>query len=196
MEEVDMSKFLTPRVSRVAAGVAVLCAFAVAPVAAQAATDDATVVVTGAGAVELSVAPTFGNFPGATLNGSNQDVTTTVTDWQVTDATGAAPGWSVNVSADVPHNGGSTILMTGAALALTAPTAVTEGTNASDAPVVTGAPNIIGGGGVNAANAVAGTGAGIWNLVQGVGNLTLTIPADAQAASYTTTITTTLNAAV
>jgi hypothetical protein len=36
----------------------------------------------------------------------------------------------------------------------------------------------------------------VWNLAQGAGQLTLTIPADAKAASYTTTITTTLNAAV
>jgi hypothetical protein len=196
MEGSHMSKFLTHRVSRVAAGLAVLSAFAVAPMGAQAASDDATVIVTGAGAVALSTAPTFGDFPGATLNGSNQDVTTSVSAWKVTDATGAAPGWSVNVSADVPHNGGSTISMTGAALALTAPTATTEGTNASTAPLVAGEPNIIGGGGVNAANAAAGTGAGVWNLAQGVDHLTLTIPADSKAASYTTTITTTLNAAV
>jgi hypothetical protein len=191
-----MSKFLTPRGSRVAAGLAVLFVFAVVPTAAQAVTDDATVVVTGAGAVALSIAPTFGNFPGATLNGSNQDVTAAVTAWQVTDATGAAPGWSVNHVADLPHNGGSTIVMTGAALALTAPVAATEGTNASTAPVVAADTNIIGGGGVNAANAAAGTGAGVWDLSQGVDHLKLTIPADAKAASYTTTITTTLNAAV
>ncbi|HEX5922721.1 MAG TPA: WxL domain-containing protein [Baekduia sp.] len=86
--------------------------------------------------------------------------------------------------------------MTGAALALTAPTAGTQGTNASTAPVVAGKANIIGGGGINAANAAAGTGAGVWNLAQGADQLTLTIPADATAASYTTTITTTLNAAV
>jgi hypothetical protein len=181
---------------RFAAGLVALTASALAPMAADAATDDSSVVVTGAGAVALSAAPAFGDFPGATLTGSNQDVSASVSGWQVTDATGAAPGWSVNVSADVPHNGGSTIVMTGAALALTAPAASTSGTNASTAPTVAGKANIIGGGGVNAANAAAGTGAGTWNLAQGADQLKLTIPADAKAASYTTTITTTLNAAV
>ncbi len=191
-----MPKYLSPRTTRVAAGLAVLSALAVAPAAAHAAADDASVVVTGAGAVALTTAPAFGDFPGATLTGANQVVATSASNWKVTDATGAAPGWSVNVSADVPHNGGSTIVMTGAALELTAPTAATEGTNASTAPVVAGKANIIGGGGVNAANAAVGTGAGIWTLAQGADHLKLTIPADAKAASYTTTITTTLNAAV
>ena len=69
---------------------------------------------------------------------------------------------------------------------------ITEGTNASTAPVVAGKANIIGGGGVTAANAIATTGAGVWNLVEGADKLKLTIPADAKAASYTTTITTAL----
>ena len=186
---------LTRRALRVALGLGVAAALVPAGFA-QAATDDSSVIVTGAGAVELSTAPLFGNFPGATLTGSNQDVLTSVSGWQVTDATGAAPGWSVNIMADVPHNGGSTVVMTGAALALTAPVASTAGTTASTAPVVAGKANIIGGGGINAANAAAGTGAGVWNLAQGADQLKLTIPADAKAASYTTTITTTLNAAV
>jgi hypothetical protein len=190
-----MFTLLPRRAARVALGLGIAAALVPAGLA-QAATDDSTVILTGAGAVQLTTPPTFGNFPGATLTGVNQDVTTAVTDWVVTDATGAAPGWSVNTVADVPHNGGSTVVMTGAALALTAPTAGTTGTNASTAPAVAAKANIIGGGGYNAANAIAGTGAGVWNLAQGAGQLTLTIPADAKAASYTTTITTTLNAAV
>jgi len=191
-----MPTYTNSRKLLIAAGLMALSASAAMPMAAGAATDDTTVIVTGAGAVALSVAPTFGNFPDATITGADQDVLADVSGWQVTDATGAAPGWSVNISADVPHNGGSTVVMTGAALALTAPVASTEGTNASDAPAVAGEPNIIGGGGVNAANAAAGSGAGVWNLAQGDDQLKLTIPADATAASFTTTITTTLNAAV
>lgn len=183
------------RAGRAALGLGVAAAFVPAGLA-HAATDDSTVIVTGAGAVALTTAPTFGNFPGVTLNGANQTVTTAVTNWVVTDATGAAPGWSANIVADVPHNGGSTVVMTGAALELLVSTASTEGTNASDAPVVAGKANIIDGGGINAANAPAGTGAGTWTLAQGDAHLKLTVPADATAASYTTTVTTTLNAAV
>jgi hypothetical protein len=131
-----------------------------------------------------------------TLTGTNQTVTADVTNWVVTDATGAAPGWSANIVADLPHNGGSTVVMTGATIELLVPTASTEGTNGSTAPVVAGKANIIGGGGVDAANAAAGTGAGTWTLIEGAAQLKLTIPADAKAASYTTTVTTTLNAAV
>lgn len=183
------------RAARTALSLGVAAAFL--PVgAAQAATDDSTVVVTGSAGVALTTAPTFGNFPGATLAGVNQTLTTAVTNWVVTDATGARPGWSVNIVADVPHNATSTIVMTGAALALTVPVATTEGTNTSAAPVVAGKANIIAGGGINAANAAVGNGAGTWTLTQGATHLALTIPADAKAASYTTTVTTTLNAAV
>lgn len=183
------------RAVRAAVGLGIAAAVIPAGLA-QAATDDSTVVVAGAGAVALTTPPEFGNFPPVTLNGANQTVTTSVTDWVVTDATGTAPGWSVNIVADAPHNADSSVVMTGAALEALAPTAGTEGTNASTAPGVAGDDNIIGGGGVTAASAAGGTGAGIWTLTQGAANLKLTVPADAKAASYTTTITTTLNAAV
>ena len=49
-----MPKFSSPRFARVAAGLAVLFAFAVAPMAAQAAPTTATVTVTG-GALEITV---------------------------------------------------------------------------------------------------------------------------------------------
>jgi hypothetical protein len=186
---------LPGRAVRAAVGLGVAAAF-ISPGLAQAATDDSTVIVSGAGAVALTTPPTFGNFPGVTLTGANQTVTADVTNWVVTDATGAAPGWSANIVADVPHNGGSTVVMTGAALELLVSTASTEGTNLSTAPVVAGKVNIIGGGGIDAANAAAGTGAGTWTLAQGTAHLKLTVPADATAASYTTTVTTTLNAAV
>jgi hypothetical protein len=190
-----MSKSIPRHAARVALGLAVAAALLPAGIA-QAATDDSTVIVTGAAVVALSTAPTFGDFAAAVLTGTDQDVTASVTDWTGTDATGAAPGWSVNIIATVPHNGGSTVNMTGAALKLTVPVATADGTNASTPPVIPATAQLIGGGGVNIANAVATTGAGVWDLAQGVDQLTLTIPADAKVASYTTTLTTTLNAAV
>lgn len=190
-----MSIFLPGRAARVALGFGVAAAFVPAGLA-QAATDDSAVTVTGTAGVALTTSPLFGDFPGITLTGDNQTVTTSVTNWMVTDATGTAPGWSANIIADLPHNAASTTVMTGAALELTVPTATTAGTNASTAPVLAGKANIIAGGGINAANAAAGTGAGEWTLTQGAAHLGLTIPADAKAESYTMTITTTLNAAV
>jgi hypothetical protein len=85
-----MFTFLPRRALRVALGLGVAATLVPAGLA-HAATDDSTVIVSGAGAVELTTAPTFGNFPDATLTGVNQDLLTAVTDAKVTDATARLP---------------------------------------------------------------------------------------------------------
>ena len=72
-----MSKFLTPRLTRAAAGLAVLSAFAV-PVAAQAADTDATGTLS-AGTL-TNTAPAFTPFS-ATLTGLAQTKNTPVGTW-------------------------------------------------------------------------------------------------------------------
>ena len=76
-----MSKFLTPGVSRVAVGMAVLGAFAVVPFAAQAADTNATGTLS-AGSLS-DTAPVIAPFT-ATLTGDNQTVNTAVGGWSVT----------------------------------------------------------------------------------------------------------------
>jgi hypothetical protein len=189
-----MFKFPSGRTARAALGVSVLAALA--PVAvAQATTQDVTVAVSGASSVVLS-APTYGNFAAVTLNGSAQDTSASVSAWNVNDATGTGAGWSVNVSADVPHNADSSKTQSGAAMTLAAPTAAAaDNTNTATAPAVAGG-DILSNGGVNVADAAPGSGQGAWSLAQGSADLTLTVPADTLADSYTSTITTTLNPAV
>ncbi|MCW3003255.1 MAG: hypothetical protein JWQ20_2553 [Conexibacter sp.] len=189
-----MSQFLSGRLARLAGGLVVAAALAPASLA-QAATAPVTVAVTGAPAVTLS-SPSFGNFDAVVLDGSAQNTTSTVGNWSVNDATGTDAGWSINVAADTPHNADSTVTMAGAAMVLTVPTvAATDVSNTATAPAVAGG-DILGAGGVNAANAIAGRGQGEWSLTQPADSLTLTVPANARADSYTSTLTTTVNPAV
>jgi WxL domain surface cell wall-binding len=190
-----MPHLLSGRAARVAGGFAVVAAVMVPVSLAQADTAPVGVAVTGAPAVTLA-SPTFSDFGAVVLNGAAQDTTSTVGDWVVNDATGTAAGWSINVAADAPHNAGATVTMAGAAMVLDAPVATaTDITNTAAAPVVAGG-DLLGGGGVNAADAADGTGQGQWNLAQPANSLTLTVPANALADSYTSTITTTVNPAV
>ena len=81
--------------------------------------------------------------------------------------------------------------MTGATLTIAAPTpARIDGTNAT-------APAVLGGdiraASIKVADAAPGTGLKAWRLAQGATDLTLGIPADARAGSYTSTITTTFS---
>src|ERR1035441_2136037 len=96
--------FSNLRVLRVAAGLAVLSAFAVLPIAAQAAESNLEGTLSG-GALS-NTAPTITPFA-ATLSGVTQTITTKVGAWEVTDATGSNAGYSVTVAATAPTVGGS-----------------------------------------------------------------------------------------
>ncbi len=161
---------------------------------AQAATDDTGVVVTGGSAT--MTAPAYSDFPGVTLNGAAQSAGTAVSDWSVNDARGTGAGWEVTVAASALTTGGVTpVTMTGATLTLAPSTASpTDVSNASTAPVVAGGDVLAGT--VKVADADAGTGLGDWALAQGADDLSLGVPANARAGSYTSTITTTLTPGV
>src|ERR1019366_3628866 len=96
--------FSNLRVLRVAAGLAVLSAFAVLPIAAQAA--ESNLEGTLSGGAPSNTAPTITPFA-ATLSGVTQTITTKVGAWEVTDATGSNAGYSVTVAATAPTVGGS-----------------------------------------------------------------------------------------
>jgi hypothetical protein len=129
-----MSKFLTPRVSRIAAGALVASAFAVAPVAAQAATSDATGTLT-AGALS-NTAPTVAPFT-TTLTGVTQTVDAAVGAWDINDATGSNAGYSVTMAATNPTVADSAAgAGTGGSITLTPTTA----TAAAGNPDATGRP--------------------------------------------------------
>ena len=165
---------------------------------AQAATDDTSVTLTG-GSIALT-APTFGNFPGATLNGSAGSQAATASNWSVNDPRGNGLGWEVSISASplvdplTADAGVDDVTMTGAILSIAQPVATpVDGTNVSTAPTTLGG-NISTG--VKVADANANQGLGDWGLAQGATALSLATPANARAGTYTSTITTTLTPGV
>jgi hypothetical protein len=186
-----MSKFLTPRVARVAAGMAVVGAFAVAPIAAQASSTAATGTLT-AGALSVT-APVITPFS-ATLTGITQTVNTAVGGWSVNDATGGNTGYSITVAATNPTVAGSAAgAGTGGSITLT-PTAATAATGNPTAtgPTATAAQALS----TTAAtidNAAANSGEGDWNFAADNGttqnNLAVVIPGNASAGAYSSTLT-------
>ena len=181
---------LTPRLSRLVAGVAVVSAFVAAPVAAQAADTDATGTLT-AGALS-NTAPAITPFATA-LTGVNQTVTTAVGAYSVTDATGSNEGYSVTVAATDPVVAGSAALAgTGGSLTLTP----TDATAAAGNPTTTGpvaAPaQVLSTTAATIQNAAADTGQGAWDFAADAGaveSLSVVIPGDASAGAYSSTLT-------
>jgi hypothetical protein len=91
---------------RAAVMLAAAAAIAVAPIAAQAATTQATGTLTG-GSVS-NTAPAISPST-VVLTGVNQTVDTGVGAWDINDATGASPGYTVNVTAGTPSVNGTSL---------------------------------------------------------------------------------------
>src|SRR5450755_2691806 len=136
MRGISMYKFSTQRLTRTAIGLAAVSAFALAPMAAQAAAGDLGGTL-GPGLLTNST-PALTPFT-AGLTGVAQDVYTEVGTMNVTDATGVAPGWNVSVIASPPQVGGFTAAAgTGGSITLTPQTmAATPGNSAVTGPVAT-----------------------------------------------------------
>jgi hypothetical protein len=196
-----MRKFSTPRLARVGAGLAVACAFAVAPMVAQADTTTATGTL-GAGALS-EVAPAITPFT-AGLTGVNQSVNTAVGAWTLTDAVGDGAAYNVSVSAGAPTIGGTSIAgsLGSTWLALTPTTAARDANNPAPAtthPVAVAGPVALGATAATIENAAVNTGAGQWDFAAdtgGVQSLAVTIPGNAQAGAYSDTLTYTIAAGV
>jgi hypothetical protein len=194
-----MSKSITPRVSRVIAGLVVASAFAAAPVAAQAATTQAQGLLTG-GALTNS-APSIAPLDTA-LTGVTQTVNAGVGGWNVTDATGSNSGYTLTVASSAPTDntaadGLGTALNagTGGSMTLTPTTATATAGNPAPTGPVDGSgtttsltPVLVSSGGATVANAAVSTGQGSWDFAA-AGNLAVVIPGDASAGYYTSTLT-------
>lgn len=192
-----MTRFLTPRVARVAAGLAVVSAFAAAPVLAQADTTTATGTL-GAGALSVT-APAITAFS-APLTGVNQSVTTAVGAWTLTDSVGDGAAYHVTVSAGAPTIGATSIAgsLGSTWLSLT-PTTATPDTNnpATTSPTAVAVPVAVGATAATIQNAAANVGAGRQNFAAdtgGVKSLAITIPGNAKAGAYSDTLTYTIAA--
>ena len=194
-----MTKFITPRAARVAAGLLVASAFAAVPMVAQAADSVATGDLTGGNLT--NTAPAIGSLSAA-LTGVAQTVNAAVGPWNVTDASGTNAGYTITVAASAPTDnsaadGSGTVLSpgTGGSMTLT-PTAAaaTAGNTAPTGPLEgagvanSATPLLVSGGAVTTDNAAAGTGQGSWDFATG-GNLAVVIPSDASAGFYSSTLT-------
>lgn len=186
-----MLKLANPRIVRVATGLLVASAFAVVPVAAQAAANDADGTLTPG--VLSNTAPVITPFT-AGLTGVSQTVDTAVGAWNVIDATGSNAGYSITVTATDPTVGGTVAgAGTGGSITLT-PTAATAAVgNAALTGPVAEAAQALSPTAVTIDNAAAGTGQGEWDFAadNGVGenNLAVVIPGDASAGDYSSTLT-------
>jgi hypothetical protein len=176
---------------------AALALLALTPTA-QAATDTTSISLLG-GTLDYTTPFTASNFPATTLTGLPQAVHATVSPWAVTDGRGnPLAGWNMTVSATQFSTGGGSpeTLPAGSMTLVTAPVPTTTFGNLSlpPAPVpLSGA--IDGGAPQKIVTAAAAQGLGQWTFTPANlagGDLTLNVPPDALAGTYTSTITTTL----
>ena len=179
---------LNSRVARIVAGLAVVSAFAVAPMAAQAADTEAAGTL---GAGELTnTAPSIGSLS-TSLTGVSQIVTADVGTWSVTDARGSDLGYNVTVAATAPTVEGSAAgAGTGGSLTLTKSSATAmPGNSAPQGPTPSAGATMVLGAAASIAGALPTDGQGAWEFAAVTDGLSVVIPGDAQAGAYSSTLT-------
>lgn len=186
-----MPKFTTARLKRATIGVAVMSAFAVAPVAAQAQdTGSADTPLNGtlsAGSLTFD-APVITPFTAPT-SGVLQTVETDVAGWPLADLRGTNAGYVVQVTAsDSTVNGnpdaGSLLALN---LAPVEPDPV--GANANTAPTPSAPVDLDPTEEQTILSAAIGEGQGTWTVPAAADSLDVTIPATALAGAYASTLT-------
>lgn len=173
--------------------VCVMVACLAVPAGAFAAGGSTSVSLVG-GSLAWSTTPSASDFASVALTGAQQTIHTNLASWGVSDATGSGAGWHVTFQAS--QFAGTGITLPASSLVLTAPAVAPNGVNAAAPPVLQGATfTLDGGSAVPVVHALAGTGQGGWSMTQansGGGDLALTVPANAAAGTYTSTLTFTL----
>jgi len=148
-----------------------------------------------AGSLAFTTNPSASDFAATTLTGAAQTIHTNLASWGVDDALGSLTGWHVTFQASQFTATGPITLPT-SSLVLAAPTVAASGVNASTAPVLQGSTfTLDSGSAVAIVHAALATGLGTWTMTQANtagGDLALSIPADAQAGTYTSNLTFTL----
>lgn len=148
----------------------------------------ASTVVLSGGTLTLTT-PAVGNFTGVTLNGSAQSTTASMGTFTVTDARGTGVGWNVTVQATQFTMAGHTLPMN--SISMPAPTVAKIDNTSGDTPSITTGPYLIdNASAVKITSAAAdGTGMGSYTFNAIPSTLTLSIPANAYAGTYTSTVT-------
>jgi hypothetical protein len=172
---------------------AMILAATTAP-AAMASGVSTSVTLTGGG-LSFSTTPSASDFAATTLTGALQTIHTSFPSWGVDDATGSGAGWHVTFQASQFTGPGAVTLPEGS-LVLTAPIVTPNGVNVAVPPIPEGLTfTLDNGSAVPIVHALAGTGQGSWTMTQANatgGDLALSIPANAAAGTYTSTLTFTL----
>lgn len=180
-----------PRYRRIAASAVVAGALALGVVVPAFAADTVTQSIT-AGTRSASVADV--TLPAVNYSHSAQTSTGTMT-LSADDSSGSDAGWNVTIVSSAFTNGGATIPASDFSLTSAATPAMTAGqaVDATNGPMVPATSPV---GALDAARKVeqanAGYGKGTYTQDLGV---SLTIPADSLAGTYTATLTTTIAAA-
>ncbi|MDF2854299.1 MAG: hypothetical protein K0Q87_150 [Neobacillus sp.] len=149
------------------------------------ATTTATVAINGGpqtistnGAVTLPAVP---------LNGDQQSTTVSLPNINLTDATGTGAGWHVTVSSPAVTAGTKTLSTGLLKISPVASVTKDDPTSSSVPTVSTTADKLVDSGAVTLLSAAAGNGMGSYIADQS--NLTLSVPANTYAGTYTTTLT-------
>jgi hypothetical protein len=164
-------------ISTVAAGTLLATAFAPGAFAA----DGTSATVTGG---SLSVTNAVADdFAGRSITGVAQTTTAPLGTFSVSDLTGSGAGW--RVTAQATQFDGATDLAVGS-LSLSQPTVASPNTDSPD-PTVAGGPYTIDNGAVQVASAAVTNGMGVYDFA--ATTMTLSLPANVYADTYTSTVT-------
>ncbi len=189
-------KRLTPHILQITAGLAMLCAFAVAPVAAQASESESKTTeakYTLEGGPLTITAPAIAPFT-ATLKGTAQVAKTAVGAWTINDARGSNAGYSVTVEAspvEVFPAGAEApeAAAAGSQLAITGTQATEQEELGYTAPVPNVTSQPLSQTPVTIQNAPVGSGQMQWNVPAGAEAMEVVIPGNAVLGVYSSTLT-------
>lgn len=155
-------------------------------IASPAFAQDATnVTVTGG---ELTITnPLAADFAGAAITGAAQTTTAALAAFSVSDLRGTGDGWHVTAQATQFSTGGVTpITLAANSLTMSEPTVAANGTTSPN-PTVNAGPYTIDGAAVSVASAAVDTGMGTYDF--SATTLTLSLPANVKAGTYSSTVT-------
>jgi hypothetical protein len=149
------------------------------------ATHNGTLVELRGGSLTLST-PMVGDFAGVTLNGMAQTSAVRMGSFTVADATGMGSGWNMTVQATQMSATAHALAL--GSISMPQPTVATIDRTSGGVPTITLGPYLIdNASAVKIASADSGFGMGSYTFASG--DLTLSIPANAYAGTYATTVT-------
>jgi hypothetical protein len=159
--------------------------FAAALTPAAFAADDTTATVTGG---SLSITnPLAANFEGRSITGLAQTTTADLATFSVSDLRGTGAGWHVIAQASAFSTSSGTIrTLAAGSLSTPALTVASPSTGSADPTMATG-PYVLDNGALQIASAALDTGMGTYDF--SAATLTLALPADVFAGTYSSTIT-------